>query len=507
MKRFLILFFLSFFTALHAGNLYPSIQVSGAGVPSVNGRYVFESLVSGYPRYEKDNDPNLRIARDMFGYWGLQSVSPAVGYYGSTDPLEGEWVSVTGAAPVPISSPLSPTIDGGDVVDVSSKRVWDCGAVGGGTFIAVGTPTVELRALGGSTSTVVVEDRSYLRTVGLGQVTDFRWSWTLNPTRPGTTVTRGTSNASVIIPNPSDPTLWTYVGAGNATITIQSGSSPLYSKAITTYTSGAGTSDVLTGYVAGSLRKHVTDTIDSQLAGKTPEANLAIFSSRNTSTGVYTRNINVWTSVDMTGATANNWGGHVIAPDVVIFSAHAHAGVNSTLHFVTSDNQTISRTITAGYTAPGYTPHHPDWWLAKLNSPLPASIKPAKFFPSNIATYLPSLNSQTSIPSIGHNQFREATVQNLVYLSEGAKPMTGTHSPQDPQRLKFFKAKIGGDSSSPLIVPVNGEPVIATVWTYGGSGGGTSLTSQRAAIDTGMTALGSSYQTVSVTLSGFNTYP
>lgn len=258
------------------------------------------------------------------------------------------------------------------------------------------------------------------------------------------------------------------------------------------------------------MRRHVSTTVDSQLSALTAyELNMDIFTTRNTSTGVYVRNPALWTNCDLTGSTANNWGGIAITPDIVIYSNHAHASVGSTIHFVTSANTTITRTITAGQAAPGYTPYWPDWWIAKLNQPLPATIKPAKFLPANWKSYIPDHENYNymRMPTIGLNQFRDATVQDCWFVDNNtAKSMTTTLSPVNSKRLAFYKNKIGGDSSSPLILPINREPVLLTVWTFGGSGSGTSLTSQISAISAAMVSLGSAYTIQTISLSAFASY-
>jgi hypothetical protein len=246
----------------------------------------------------------------------------------------------------------------------------------------------------------------------------------------------------------------------------------------------------------------LTHNTDNELAGKTPAQSLGIFSARNTTTGVYTRNVNLWTSLNLTGTTANNWGGVAISPRHVIYSAHASAGVGNEIHFVTADNVTIRRTITAMQTAPGYTPYWPDWRIALLNEALPPTITYARFLPDDWAAYLPAAIETHRIPTIGLNQFREATVQDLYSIATaGTNPMATTRAPIDTQRLAFYRNKISGDSSSPLLLDILGQPVVLAVWTFGGSGSGTSLTAQKTAINTVMANLGGGYQITEANLS------
>lgn len=70
-------------------------------------------------------------------------------------------------------------------------------------------------------------------------------------------------------------------------------------------------------------------------------------------------------------------------------------------------------------------------------------------------------------------------------------------------RYPYFETKIVGDSGNPVFLVVEGEVVLMFVFTYGGSGGGTSITYHYDAINAIIKRCGSGYHLTPVDLSKF----
>jgi hypothetical protein len=123
--------------------------------------------------------------------------------------------------------------------------------------------------------------------------------------------------------------------------------------------------------------------------------------------------------------------------------------------------------------------------------------------PANWASYLPSVNTiSLKPPALCLDQEEKALQSDLSALNTMAQFMP----PASSLRATFYEDKIGGDSSNPACLIVNGQLVVLTCWTFGGGGSGTSVVDQRTALDAIMTSLGGGYTTTAVDLSGFTAY-
>ena len=363
---------------------------------------------------------------------------------------------------------------------------------------------------GGEATELVIGDRNIFRTNAATYVYDYQII-------PLTYGGAGRYTPTFISSDPSIATvdnngLVTHVSNGVATITMSAGNQSI-SDTLYFQTLSSGNVDTFNSYLSGSLAYHISDTIDSRLVGKNKVDNLKIFTTQNHSTQTYVRNPNVWcadlpnllTCMSPWNSTGGSQrAGTLISPRHIIFAAHFQINTNATIRFVKMDGTVVNRTMTNKITHPSYAPYYPDITVGLLDSDVPEDISFAKVLPSDWSDYLPSLNVYTDgeIPAIALDQEEKALVTDWYRETV----TTAFNSPTSSDRLEMFELLIGGDSGNPAIIPINGEPVILTVWTFGGAGAGTSISNQVSAINSMMTTLGGGYQLTTISLSSFNNY-
>ena len=224
--------------------------------------------------------------------------------------------------------------------------------------------------------------------------------------------------------------------------------------------------------------------VDTRLLNKNASIAKNIYSTQNHSLSTYVRNINCWAyDVDLTGISPwnssgyNQLAGTLMTPRHVIFAEHFHPWPGTVMRFITKDNQIIQRTITAVKTHPDYRPYYPDINIAVLDNDAPSSIKFCKILPTNWQTYL---NTFKRTPCLALDQEEKALVTDGNTIGNFVNFMI----PINSKRLEFFENIIGGDSSNPCFMIINGELVILTIWTFGGAGAGTSVLNLKNDINT-----------------------
>lgn len=246
------------------------------------------------------------------------------------------------------------------------------------------------------------------------------------------------------------------------------------------------------GAAPGSARAFFTSGVDGRLAmaSNSMATNGLVYTTQSHAATNYVRNTNGWwtrgTNANITAVSPWNStdgakrAGTLITPQHVLAAAHYPINVGASIRFVDQTNGVVSRTVTHAQVYPGYVPYYPDFQVLLLDSAVPTNrITPAKVLPANWRTYLPT--DILDIPTAGLDQEEKMTVQNgqRVSFSTGNK-VTSFNTPgtNTPARVLYFENKIGGDSGNPaLLIPPDGSaPVLLTVWTFGGAGGGTSVT-------------------------------
>jgi hypothetical protein len=265
-----------------------------------------------------------------------------------------------------------------------------------------------------------------------------------------------------------------------------------------------------------------TEAIDHALDGKKPSEacqNLYTQSKANVNTmfaNTFVRNTNLWIGpkVDLTAISAysNNEGSYgtkfaitAISPIHCLGAAHVNLKAGTLLNFVGVDNRTATRTVVSSTVAAD------DIDVYLLDSELPRTITPMKILPADWESYL-QLNDESDtppVPVIFANQDNRLFCAEAARIAPGPTPMVIYHLPSTDQRRAFDHQVISGDSSFPEMLLVRGEPVILSLWHFGGFGAGPVEASQFDAINAAMhtlsqkASLSTDYQLTAPILAGF----
>jgi hypothetical protein len=384
---------------------------------------------------------------------------------------------------------------------------------GGDSIKLVAQPTTRIVSVA-SSGTVVQNDRNMVSVSGASIITDY--NTTVEQLVPGFYPTSIVSNNSGVILSPNQFGLASGVSAGSATLraTVTTNSEIFSSANIIVSSSAGATSIRFDNYVNNSLAKHINDDIDNRISGLDANSAKPIFTTQNHSTSTYVRNSGCWASgVDLTAISpwnstnAQYRAGTLISPRHIIFAAHFQINNGASIRFVDNNNNVVTRTMVNKLTHPNYQPYYPDLTVGVLDSDVPASIKFAKILPQNWSTRLPSLSSSYPVPCLALDQEEKALITewysnslNINQVAVMCKP------PTKNSRLVFFEDIILFDSGNPLLLIIDNELVIITVWTYGGAGAGTAIYYQKDSINSMMNSLGGGYSLTEVDLSGFNSY-
>lgn len=230
----------------------------------------------------------------------------------------------------------------------------------------------------------------------------------------------------------------------------------------------------------GSLGYHVSNQIESRLPGKQQ----SIFSTQNHITPSYVRNTNCWAyDINLTGVSPWNsnlghqGGGVLVTARHMMATGHFVISDNSTVRFITQDNQIITRTIVKRVSIDGYN-HIPDLAVYVLDEDLPSSISPLRILPNNYNEYLDHIY-QGRPASLIIDQEEKANVADLIWLSHIS--LFGT--PSLIERFSFYENLIPGDSGSPAFLIINGEAVFISSDTAAGAGLGSFVTYYQSTIN------------------------
>lgn len=285
--------------------------------------------------------------------------------------------------------------------------------------------------------------------------------------------------------------------------------------------SAGGISYNQTGFGAGSLAKQVSDNIAAMVSGKTAgAATQMLFSgeSYSTSVPVGTRNTGIFTAIDLSASSFTNKYGsqypvHLISPRHFIGANHIPQSIGDTIVWLGNDNVFRSATVLAVSPVAGVQ----DISVGYLSAAI-TGITPYYFLPSNWNTYLASIGStlsgQLSVPVLTQ-LFDDATSRRKLHIVESPRRIIGSEDwaqvdGVNPKSFSAWNSLIqGGDSSSPVIMPINDgtlKPVLIT--SYYSSNGGANYAQSITAINALMTSQAGGAAAVStVSLAGFTTYP
>lgn len=248
--------------------------------------------------------------------------------------------------------------------------------------------------------------------------------------------------------------------------------------------------------------------LKANVSGATIDEQKKIFSVQDHNHKHYVRSIKCWAhNLDLTAISPWNSLGHtrkagtLISPRHALWARHYSIKVNTTLRFVDKNNNVVDRRIVKTNSVPthghaflrGY-----DIVIGELDQDVPASISFAKVLPRNLTTIRPG---RVYIPVFDTDFEEKALVADFSYESSNMVSLrTPLHS---SIRYQYFETKIVGDSGNPVFLVLDGEIVLLFVFTYGGSGSGTSITYHYDAINNIMKQSGTGYQMTEVDLNKY----
>jgi hypothetical protein len=253
-----------------------------------------------------------------------------------------------------------------------------------------------------------------------------------------------------------------------------------------------------------SLRAVATGVIDEMLskAGEYAIEKANIYTVQNYTDLIFERNPNVWCAeMDFTGCSP--WNSHdgprragtLVTPRHVLFSTHYGIPINSTIIFVTSANEVISRTVIATTIA------HNDISVGMLDSDVPSSIKHYKVLPTDYRKY-----ATPGVPVIEFTQRETA----LLAIYEGTTISTYDYGlvyfscygiPFNPAQQLWYNTIIIGDSGNPTFFYIDGEEILASLFYYPFAGVSVGIHADK--INEAISRLGSTYTVEQKSLSAY----
>lgn len=293
-------------------------------------------------------------------------------------------------------------------------------------------------------------------------------------------------------------------------------------------TSG-GTTNVFNSYVAGSLAKYLYDNIDSRINGVTAsDATTKLWSTEDQATPTYVWNVNFWGyGTDLTPISPWNSqtdccgvgdharrAGVLISPRHIAFANHYAPNLGTQYRFIKQDGTVVTRTMTNEaqvFTAGG---SQTDIEIGVLDSDVPAGISFAKVLPANYVSYLPSLTSTTTVPTLNlmggaysiPDTDKQGYIKELYQLTPDGYGGVGFEPPTIAHRLTFFpRDYMTGDSGNGSFLIINNQLVLLdTTTSFGGFG--PNYAAFITQINSVMASLGGGYSLTTIDLSAFNTY-
>lgn len=372
-----------------------------------------------------------------------------------------------------------------------SPPIWQGGGLQPTWFDVLGPVAKPRQVDPSSTDPVTIDDADFSRASGGTTVNDYRWGYVRPPFSANTdTISASTGNAGVATGAMAvDAGQYTYASDGTTNITLSS-SARSTSLPITFSTTDVPDVDTFTGFVAGSLRDHITDTVNGLISGKTAAQALPVWSVKDHGTQTYTRNplcwlagINLSCISPYNNATQERSGGILISPSYVAHCQHVTMGVGAVMNFVSDSGVVVQRTVAAQTSVAPLK--NTDLVMCRLNSALPTgagNFSPAKVMPSNYQTYLPELNQafsaqyavQRVFPVAWLDQQDRAQVWDVekIFPQIGGNDVYVVQEKQSRSALRsgFYVGGIAGDSGNPCIVIINGEVVALETHTSAGTG-------------------------------------
>jgi len=365
------------------------------------------------------------------------------------------------------------------------------------------------------------------------------------------TVTDIESQNTLILANPTEenPNLLTYQASGNCGILVTLSSNE---KAATSFQAQTKTpSPVYTflEYLEGSLSEHILNqTVGIANNSTFPPNHYPIYSTFDFNNNIYVKNSGFWgASLNFSGVTVGKIGSggvtsvSAITPRHAIGAAHYPPSINDVMIFCDQNNTTVQRTIVDRRFADG------DTVIVKFNEDLPNTVKKYKFLPSNWKNYLPvdypdittpiltslgqTLKTRAfGIPFVAMSHYRwdddwplqrqnryayigPSWVQHMTTISVDGKAditgITGNTLGENGTTFPNYDGSPsgirGGDSGLPCFYIINGDIILVTKHTGGGSG--TFASDYTSDIELAISLLGAEGHSIqTINLSGFTDF-
>lgn len=309
---------------------------------------------------------------------------------------------------------------------------------------------------------------------------------------------------------------------------------------------GVTTSVATTGFTAGSLARHMSDSVQAMVNGKTPSPQTMLLYTTNNYTNNQpdnnghnygpnnaVRNPNNFAAAyDITGLTVATYYGAGFFPAKLISPRHVicadHVSQIGFVVFKGSDGVTYSANCTHHTQVQRADGSLFDISVWYLDAAMPAAVKPFKVLPADWATKF-SFNARFGGLFNGVLPFvtKSRAASDGLRINAGALIRTGDIYPGQPSartqptagygtdalasfNAGWFSPIINGDSSGPVWAPINGELVLLTSMAnpLGGCHYGDCITEIEAAMNAAATAAGDAtvYSLGKADLSAFASY-
>lgn len=303
--------------------------------------------------------------------------------------------------------------------------------------------------------------------------------------------------------------------------------------------SGGGTIYNVTGWAPGSLSKHISDQIDAMIAGKNPGSGAQwLFNGATYSTAAPagTRNSGIVSgAVDLSpfsfarsDLSVAEYPVTLISSHHFVCAAHVAPAYGRKITFLDNNNVFHTATMVQGTLAAG----DPDIYVGYLtwDGGGISGITPVSFFPDTWRSAFPNLANANNFGQVSNpalvQLYDDATGQRKLHVAKWlrlpAMYPDGINYTNDgyqtPESYAPWSGLIqGGDSSSPIFVPVNDGTLktvlLCSLWTATSSpsySGSNNLSAITAAMRTTAQWAGdagyTSYAAQTVTLAGFTAY-
>ena len=272
----------------------------------------------------------------------------------------------------------------------------------------------------------------------------------------------------------------THVTNGSTTITASVGN---FARSIDLTLSTGNTLEVV-NIVSGilnatHLREKITRPVDLAIAADDGAFEHELFTTKNWSTHTYVRNTEAyayaitggvapWTALAVwrTGKTSEALGqsirGTLISPDLIAFAWHNAPAIGTQFRYLDTDGVVHLRTLISRARL-GTT----DSGVGRLDTPLPATVHPAKLLPDSWSNHLSTEGTRgLQLPAIQTNRNLRTGIADLWMGGFSAA------ASEIPARTPYDLPPVNGDSGSPVFWHVNGDLILLMTWytPWGGTG-------------------------------------